>query len=113
MNNAPRHALRRRGPLRGALAARAARATHRAPPRRRRRRATTRPCVGSGGDDASTHRDGSDGRAGRDAAPVDDVSVSTRPCFTTFRYVPPPGTTPHAVVGDRRVERLREPRRPR
>jgi glycosidase len=48
------------------------------------------------GDDASV-----DARAnGSDAGPADasdDVSVSTAPCLTTFRYAPPPGTLVHSV----------------
>jgi glycosidase len=47
----------------------------------------------AGGDDASTTSDGSplpDAGGG-------DVSVSTAPCFTTFRFAPPAGTTPHTV----------------
>ena len=45
------------------------------------------------GDDASMLRDSS---RGVDASPI-DASVSNGPCFTTFRFVPPAGTTPHAV----------------
>jgi glycosidase len=56
---------------------------------------------GSSGDDASMHADGdagtgADGDADADATPV-DASVSTSPCLTTFRYVPPAGSTPHAI----------------
>jgi glycosidase len=56
----------------------------------------------AGGDDGSTLNPGDDaspshdGEAGIDAAPI-DASVSNGPCFTTFRFVPPAGSTPHAV----------------
>ena len=55
-----------------------------------------------GGDDSSTVMPGDDasmrhdGETDADAAPI-DASVSNGPCFTIFRFVPPAGTTPHAV----------------
>jgi len=53
-----------------------------------------------GGDDSSTGMPGPDAAPPKDASAEDvyvDVSVSTAPCFTTFRFVPPSGTTPKAV----------------
>jgi glycosidase len=61
----------------------------------------------AGGDDGGILMSGPDGAAGTeggaDAAPRADAStpidasVSTAPCFTTFRYLPPAGSSPTAV----------------
>jgi glycosidase len=52
----------------------------------------------AGGEDAGGDADAPDAP---DVAHVEagwvDVGVSTQPCMTNFRYVPPPGSLPHAV----------------